>query len=733
MLKGLLWMQKGRHLLAKVSAYLWSCANTFIAAVLAGILWGLSRWWGVEGFTGLQTFFIATGGMIGTIIALVFSLSVLPIQHAAESFGPSITKSYVEDKVTKFISVILGLLCLVSFALGAGHSMLTNRLMWVAIELVVIGMALDFVRWNLRHVSRLLQPHVAVKRLRNTAIKCIDRYGRIVRRLAERQLRLLDDQSITVHDVEMELWRSKASPNVIHQLFLNDIAEGASKAIGRGEVLTAKTSIYSIKVIACRYLELRRDNFSLFRTSEGLLGAWDSDISHVLNPVYEHLRRIFVVGATQKNEVNCADVLNALGDIAIKVANLTSSGRSDLTGALTYMPLGYLAELTKEAQRGGLDEVALKGSHELLRVCEQAPQEIPYTYVHVTAADCWFELAGHYLTQKDGVWGGIILRDVMQLLAWLREKDYRGLIPLLEQILSKLEGIVPWMILNEVQYGSGPFEPYSHTYEKSLSRLSVRIVHCIIAATENDRDRHLRVFVDLNKSIWKHLRSVTENVEFGGSFLLWHMNETIKEVALGSLQMLKRDDEVILQWRGKLLAQIGWILSPLEFVFHGSKNLQKAQVEKICDTFCWVGLEYYGSGFRKTGVDAVLRIASVVNMYCGFNVALSKFEIAELMMHIWYFRVFVESTSTDELTLEKLDSAMVKPSNLSDQMWGEVSGTLDLRKSQLREYLNKWDPFVLPTRSMDMLKLLLAKASREREGEDSVPPTDQEQPDESAC
>lgn len=341
MLTGLLWRQKGKHLVAKVSAYLWFCANAIIAAIIAGTLWELSRcWWRVEGFTGLQTFFIATGGMIGTIIAIVFSLSILPIQRAAESFGPSITRSYVEDKVTKFISIMLGLLCLVSFGLGAGHAMLTNEWVWVAIELVVIGLALDIVRWHQRHISRLLQPHVAVKRLCQKAIKCIDRYKRIIRRLAERQLRLLDDQSVTVHDVERALWRSKASPNVIvHQLFLNEIAEGASKAIGRGEVLGAKASIYSIKLIACCYLEARRDNLSLFRTSGGILGAWDSDISSVLNPVYEHLRRVFVVGVGQKGEVNCADVLRALHDIAAETTNLTLAGRPDLTGALAYMPI----------------------------------------------------------------------------------------------------------------------------------------------------------------------------------------------------------------------------------------------------------------------------------------------------------------------------------------------------------------------------------------------------------
>lgn len=119
--------------------------------------------------------------------------------------------------------------------------------------------------------------------------------------------------------------------------------------------------------------------------------------------------------------------------------------------------------------------------------------------------------------KKNGVWGAIILRDVMQLLAWLIQKDYRQLIALLQQVLDKLEGIVPWMILNEVQYGSGPFEPYSHVYDKSLSRLSVRIIHSVLEATGNDKDRLLRVLVDLNKSIWKHLRSVMENVAFGGA------------------------------------------------------------------------------------------------------------------------------------------------------------------------------------------------------------------------
>ena len=105
-------------------------------------------------------------------------------------------------------------------------------------------------------------------------------------------------------------------------------------------------------------------------------------------------------------------------------------------------------------------------------------------------------------------------------------------------------------------------------------------------------------------------------------------------------------------------------------------------------------------------------------------------EIADLMIHTWYFRVFVESTSKEDLTLQKLDGAMGKPSNLSDEMWEKVLATVELRKSQLHEYLNRWDSFFIPTSSRDMLKLLLTKLSREHHNQGSAPPSNKKQQDE---
>lgn len=376
--------------------------------------------------------------------------------------------------------------------------------------------------------------------------------------------------------------------------------------------------------------------------------------------------------------------------------------------------------------------MALIGSHELLKVCMQAPKHVLSTHVHVPAVDCWFELAGYYLAVKKGIWGGIILKDVMQLLQFLVDNDYREVYRFLEQSLSKLEGTVQFMIINEGEYGSGPFDAYSTAYEKSISWLSLSLVRRILASTGNDKDRLLGVLVEINKAIWGHFRNVVEKVEFGGSFLLWHITETIKDIVLGLLQILKRSDEDVEQWREKLLMEVGWILSPLEFVFYGSKNLKQTQVKKICDTFCWIGLEYYDGGFQGTAVDAVLRIESIVGIYCGANKTLSKFEIADLMMHIWYLRVFVESTGREDVLLKRLDGAMGKPASLSEEMWEKVSSTLELRKGQLITYLNRLERYVLPMDSRGILKSLLTKAARESDGDRSVDPPEKNPTDESS-
>lgn len=68
-------------------------------------------------YQNIDTIFIAIGGTLITILVLAFTLAIIPIQRAVESFSPSVSYIYRNDWLTKFIFVLISLFALVSFVL----------------------------------------------------------------------------------------------------------------------------------------------------------------------------------------------------------------------------------------------------------------------------------------------------------------------------------------------------------------------------------------------------------------------------------------------------------------------------------------------------------------------------------------------------------------------------------------------------------------------------------------
>jgi hypothetical protein len=66
-------------------------------ALLAGILMLPQAQEALRKFQNYHDVFVAAGGLIGTMLALVFSLSIIPVQRAVETFTASISRLYRED------------------------------------------------------------------------------------------------------------------------------------------------------------------------------------------------------------------------------------------------------------------------------------------------------------------------------------------------------------------------------------------------------------------------------------------------------------------------------------------------------------------------------------------------------------------------------------------------------------------------------------------------------------
>jgi hypothetical protein len=598
---------------------------------------------------------------------------------------------------------------LLSFFLAMTRDAFLTDKVGTALELLIIGAVLDALRWYSRRVNGMLQPHVAVQRLRKVATRYIQKQRNVIARLAEKQWRINQGEGPSRERIEAEFWRVNPNLNrLIGQEFAGEMAEAAVRAVARDETGVARDAITGIHDIASCYLQARTMN-ALFYPHALEFGTMDSDLAVVLNPIYEHLRRVFITAMGRQNEVNCIDVLDALASVAIRTTHIGDA--ASLTKAsLSFMPLGYLSDLSQRAQVLGLDDVALEGSRQLLRVCQNTPEDVPSVRVHSGVVESWNKLSRYWLLKKGSVGAGAVFRDMMSLVNRLVEGKDGRLMDVLPLILRCLDGSVPLIVANETDWGRGPFQPYDTASGVGLDGIMAKAVaHRSSAASPGEASRWSRTALELNKEIWRHLRTVVETTDLSGSFLLWHIRETIKSVALSLLRLTKLQPKEDNQGN-TFLRDVGWTLSPLEFVFDGSKVLRSSEVDDICDTLCFVGLAYYSEGYKQTGLDAVMRIPFIIAVYCGRGGGREDYDIADLLFHIWKLRLLAAKRE-DGASLQTLDRALTRPSTVPAERWDKVLEEFALRKAQLEDDLRTFEPPMPMLNSTELLKSLLLSAT----------------------
>ena len=85
---------------------------------------------------------LACAGIIGTILALVLSLSIIPAQKAADAFSPAILKLYARDKSTLWVFALLCTTALFSLFFGTGWTIGLSIRYGLALQFIFFGFAL---------------------------------------------------------------------------------------------------------------------------------------------------------------------------------------------------------------------------------------------------------------------------------------------------------------------------------------------------------------------------------------------------------------------------------------------------------------------------------------------------------------------------------------------------------------------------------------------------------------
>ncbi len=566
----------------------------------------------------------------------------------------------------------------------------------LALSLAVLGVSLDILRWYHGHICRLLDPIHAVSLALKETKRAIDRTGAHVTQISRLQHQLLSaerQREVSVEAIESTIYpRIPGYPGSINS-WINDLAEIGIKAVARGEKLLAKTAVFAIADLTIYYLSSRKFNLTLRPAPEAMFLAMSSDVNAVTDRAYEALQEVSRVAVTQGDESTAIRVSEAYQAIAIHTARLEAPAFREGAAPLTFSPIYYAFACVKYAQSKGLDEVAFQSAGILSKVAEAAPKDIAETDIHVPVIDGLVEIALYLYGKRSYGLAEEVNGHHFSILSQLLQRQDYYFDDVLRHVLEKMETLAPLAIISESMAGRlSTVHPLGKAYGLvSPNSLGYLFEQAAVTLPRLDAERDwlnpYHDLIDIADIVSDHLRKVAESNEFGESFLLWEVNQSIKHISMVVARLVDQplrqghDDE------SDLIDKLLWILAFYWVAFHGKKTVSGRRADECCESLMFIGLQFFERSHPEVLRACISNIRSIVESYCEIAQPAAPYTIGDLLAHLWGIRLVLVARNNDALTQEVDRALTTKPRGLTEEQWQAAQEAIMRRRQQLEERL----------------------------------------------
>jgi len=669
----------------------------------------------LDAYQAVDTILISLGATFGTILALVLTLSIIPVQRAGDVWSPSIIRLYRRDKLTHFTFIILGIFCAASFLLSVTGLVGISSSVVLVTAIVVLGLSLDLLRWYHRHICQLLDPAYAVETVTKYACQSIDRIQKSVTHVAKAQYRALTSEQkkeVNLSDIESIVYpQMPGYPRSIND-WIHDIGEIASKGAARGEKYLASAAISSIREIVIYFVSARKDNLILYPSPDAFFLASESDIKVVINQAYDVLQDINRTAVVNGDESTSLRISEAFQVIAVHFENMPARNIRPNTSPLTFQPIAYMMSCVKYAQEKGLDEIPFQSAEILAKISLAAPKDITLTDVHIPVIDGIQNISINFYVKRNAVFAEHVVGHPMAILDHLLDKEDSHYRELLHHVLEKIEILAPLAVANEKLQGrlnlSSPMgKAYGLSNPQSLGYLFSKATKLIKVDEERQWINPYHELVEILDVYWRHFRRLGEQIEFGESFLLREITLLIKHIALVIQQLISRPVRPDRGDEQELVDKLKWLLSFFWVAFDKKKTVNQNRADEACDVLVYTGLLFFECGYPDVLKTAVSHIRSIIGSYCKTNSSPDAYALGDMYAHLWCLRLLANARSNVQYT-QLIDEILGnKPETLTDGQWKQAQSAIERRRQQLEERLEKRDDYNLRDSTDELLRRLL--------------------------
>lgn len=305
-----------------------ACGATILSSVLVGILLSL----GDVGSTKASETSLAAAQIIGAALALVLSLSIIPAQRASELFAFPVLALFANDRSLRLAFALLVLTTLLSLLLGSNWIGALEAKPALSVQFVLIGISFDALRMFYVATLSLLAPEAAIKRLLGKMQGQIVSVGRLADKVVG--LQIVAGQKSDAVEKQLHALAVEGShlPKTL-RYWASQFEESAHRFISRRDSNATIAVLDALEVMAREYAELRRKSINLHVDPQFLFAGPQSDVSEVLNVVYESTLRIVEDAIASKNERVVQRCMEGLASMAAHAMSVIVTRKGDIAVA----------------------------------------------------------------------------------------------------------------------------------------------------------------------------------------------------------------------------------------------------------------------------------------------------------------------------------------------------------------------------------------------------------------
>jgi hypothetical protein len=414
---------------------------------------------------------LAVGALIGTVLTLGYSLSIIPVQRAAEVYTPSIVRLFRGSRSIRFLSGALLSLCLLSFASVLSPVVGINSVETIPILIVFLGVALDLLRQLFRSVTRLLEPKEAVWRLERETRRALERLHRGFERMADLSWRALPRKKQAEFSKEQYLKKfylhSPGHDNVLESC-ATDLTEIAQKAVERADLSSlAFEAISAQRQLGIDSIEIRKT--ALLYTPVDIMVV-KTNAEGQLDRIYENLLAVNRGAIRRGSQSVSRWVIRALGAMAQHMSTVRQEPAYKHFGSIATGPIVYCKMAIRDAMAAEDDDAGYEGADTLSSVSRNSPAGTSLN-VHLQTVDGIFQIVRAFLTSPGkGVHVNEPLKRGLEILHILCERKDPALIPALRSFLEELQSLLPVVAVIETgQFAELLHLPLAPAYDNSVA------------------------------------------------------------------------------------------------------------------------------------------------------------------------------------------------------------------------------------------------------------------------